>query len=456
MGDLNICLLKESNNNFNGLTNMMNRFYFTPLIDKPTRITNTTASLIDHIWVNFVCRSESNIVISNITDHYLCFSNFDRINNNNKEIIKLKFRDFSTKNKTNFINSVNQTDWFSVLSDSIDPDVQTNTLFDKLNSLYNGCFPLKTKHIGKKRLMNPWLSSGILKSIRLKHDKYKLYLNGLLSKISYKFYCKLLSRVIRSSKRIYYCNFFDRHKNNMKSTWCMINKIINSKYKPKKYVEIQLNNELIDNEVLPSVFNDYFANIGLNLKSKINSHDNVFTDFLPAPLRSSVFISPTTIDEVNKTISSIKSTKNTINKFGSCALKLVSSALSLPIKIIFNNIIETGLYPSRLKIACVVPIFKSGNKKDIENYRPISTLSCINTVIEKLLFKRINSFLNSNHVLVDTQYGFRSGRTTSDALLRLLYDAYQSMNSHNYFGVVSLDLSKAFDTVDHKILLYKL
>ena len=137
-------------------------------------------------------------------------------------------------------------------------------------------------------------------------------------------------------------------------------------------------------------------------------------------------------------------------------MKLANSNLSLPISQIFNSIIETGIYPSILKIACVIPFYKTGSRNDIENNRPISTLNCVNTVIEKLWFNRVNSFLCRYKVLVDTQYGFRGGRTTSDAVLRLLQDAYESMNDSGYFGVVSLDLSKAFDTVDHDVLQQKL
>ena len=81
-----------------------------------------------------------------------------------------------------------------------------------------------------------------------------------------------------------------------------------------------------------------------------------------------------------------------LKKIGNKTLKIVNTSLSLAITKIFNSIIKSGLYPSRLKIANVIPLFKLGNKKEIQNYRPISSLNCINTVIEKLLYNRLESF----------------------------------------------------------------
>ena len=105
-------------------------------------------------------------------------------------------------------------------------------------------------------------------------------------------------------------------------------------------------------------------------------------------------------------ISSLKSTKNLIYKIGTKTLKFNINHISILISKIFNSIVQTGIYPKKLKIAQVIPIFKSGNHKDVSNYRPISTLNCVNIVIEKLLFSRINSFLNQNNIIADTQYGF--------------------------------------------------
>ena len=123
---------------------------------------------------------------------------------------------------------------------------------------------------------------------------------------------------------------------------------------------------------------------------------------------------------------------------------------------LFNLSIQVGVFPSSLKIARVTPIFKSGDKSLFSNYRPISILSTLSKVFEKLMFKRFNSFLVRFNVMRDNQFGFRKGRSTSDAVLQFLSDSYDCLEKREHLVSVCLDLSKAFDTIDHELLFRKL
>ena len=123
---------------------------------------------------------------------------------------------------------------------------------------------------------------------------------------------------------------------------------------------------------------------------------------------------------------------------------------------IFNTVVSTGIYPNPLKISCVSPIFKKDSSLDLKNYRPISCLPLLNIIIEKLLHLRFYNFLEKHNLLFKNQFGFRRNHSTSDAVLNLLDRIYDAFESGEYFGTVMLDLSKAFDTVDHEILLFKL
>ena len=148
------------------------------------------------------------------------------------------------------------------MGDSEHPDKLTNNLLDKLYNLYNSCFPIKTKIIGLKRILNPWLSKGILKSIRIKHIKYKQTLKGELCHQSYKLYCNSLAKCIRIAKKIYYNDIFDKHKKDMRVTWKLINRIINAKNNnSNKNINLVNNdNQLINDNNVADTFNQYFVN----------------------------------------------------------------------------------------------------------------------------------------------------------------------------------------------------
>ena len=137
-------------------------------------------------------------------------------------------------------------------------------------------------------------------------------------------------------------------------------------------------------------------------------------------------------------------------------LKIASTVIAPYLAFMIEFMFNFGVFPDLLKIARVVPIFKTGDKKLVENYRPISILSSISKVIEKLLKFRILSFLNKHDVLYNRQNGFRKKFCTVYPILDILTECYDNINSYDYTCIITLDLKKAFDTVNHSILLYKL
>ena len=123
---------------------------------------------------------------------------------------------------------------------------------------------------------------------------------------------------------------------------------------------------------------------------------------------------------------------------------------------IFVTSFPEGIFPSKIKIAKVIPIFKNGMKVYVSNYRPISLLSIFSKIVEKLIASRLTTFLELNQILYPKQYGFRAGLSTSHALIDIIETIRKSIDSNKYGCGVFLDLKKAFDTVNHKILISKL
>ena len=127
-----------------------------------------------------------------------------------------------------------------------------------------------------------------------------------------------------------------------------------------------------------------------------------------------------------------------------------------PLSILYNLSLKTGKVPNGLKIAKVIPIFKKDDKTDLNNYRPISLLPTINKIFEKIICKRLLSFLTKHNFFYDLQFGFRKRYSTNLALFEIIENMYKWLDDGNYVAAIYLDIKKAFDSLDRNILLQKL
>ena len=315
-----------------------------------------------------------------------------------------------------------------------------------------------TKLISLKRLNSPWLSKALLKSINRKHNLYKRVKQQTYELEDYKIYRRTLTHLIRVAKKRYFDNKFQQCTRDIKQTWNLINSVLRpGKNKSSLHKIIHNDSEITDPAQIANAFNLHFSSIGNKLKNDLPSENTKnFSYFLPASNPNSIFFSPSTPEEVTSLIKRMKNKKQNMHSPSVKLYKLNAEVLSIPISAIFNNIISSGQYPDVLKIACVTSLFKSGDKFNVNNYRPISSLPVLNIIFEKLLHKRLSSFFDANDIFSPSQYGFRKGINTGDAVISLLNSVYKSMHNKEYHGAIFLDLSKAFDTVSHDVLIKKL
>jgi len=217
------------------------------------------------------------------------------------------------------------------------------------------------------------------------------------------------------------------------------------------------NTELTENRDIANCFNNYFCHIGDELAKKLSPSTNHYKDYLGPSQYNSFFCSNVTVNELRNIISNLSNSKSCASDdLSSWLVKTCCDSLIDPLLYLYNLSFESGIFPSCLKFAKVIPIFKKGDKFDITNYRPIALTSPLAKILEKLMHNKLNDYFEKYHLLYDYQFGFRKHYSTSFTVMDVVNLIENVTLQKKYMMGVFLDLSKAFDTVNFEILLNKL
>ena len=203
-------------------------------------------------------------------------------------------------------------------------------------------------------------------------------------------------------------------------------------------------------------FNDFFADIGQNLANQISTSDIDPLTYLDTDSDQTIFLNPTDEEEVSSIIRTLKNSSPGWDSISSVVIKASFPSFLTPLTHLLNLSLNQGIVPKELKIAKVTPIFKSGDQTLFSNYRPISILPSFSKVLEKLVQSRLTSFLEASNLLHPYQFGFREKRNTTTALISITDKILQAFNNKKSLIGLFIDFRKAFDCVNHQILLKKL
>jgi exonuclease III len=284
-GDFNMNLLNiDTHHHTNEFLNTMSTYFFRPLIQVPTRITNTSSSLIDNIFTNSPSYKECpGLLMADISDHLPIFVILDSYSHQKNKTKFVSYRPNNEKALANLQAALDEESWTETLTLS-NPDLILDSINTKLNTLYNHNFPLTTRkaRIYKTKL-KPWLSPSLLKSCKTKNKLYKIYLKTKTTRAleKYKRYKNKLTNILRKCEKQYYTNLLELHKTNLKMTWKIIKEILHHQGPNLTNVPLIINGIMIeDPATIANEFNDYYASVRPKMAANVPPSSQHYSSYL--------------------------------------------------------------------------------------------------------------------------------------------------------------------------------
>lgn len=468
LGDYNIDLLKESSKDTEMFEDFFLQYGFAPVISIPTHERlNCKSTCIDNILTN----SCDAVMLSGtlpkirLGEHMPIFEVLKTVLPRSLEQQKTyKLYEFSNSNVNKFIEKLSTS--IEHLVPSVNFSEFTELFENTLNATCKLAQPKETK---RTPLNNPWITDAISAAVDRKHALREEWTDSI-TKLNpdgdavlhenFRKYRKVLQHIINNAKNTYKCNKLIENKENSRKTWQLINEIRGKSKKVLKPPFLINNERIFERRVIANEFNKYFNSIASKLNDEIDQDKlsdlafSSFEDYLFPSHPQSIYLHDCDAEEI---LDIIKQLEN--NKSSDIPIKVIKKSAHVfcyTLSQYFNTLMKAGKFPDVLKLGKITPVYKKGNPELLGNYRPVSTLPIFGKIFEKVIYSRIYKYALSQNLLNENQFGFRQSHSTCHAVNFSVSLVQEALKKNKHVIGIFVDLSKAFDTIDHKILLKKL
>lgn len=462
VGDINIDILKKSSTNSSYMNMLYNNSmipYINSLITREEMVDGRlTSSCIDHI--NLRCNLNKYLVTSavikdKLADHYFV-------------ALTLSHKDSTLKprNSTEYIDiidnkavdeKIQHVEW-DKFQETEEPKELYENIVSQLSSIYESSIRRTKKNDNK--YTTPWVSERLKQQIKLRNNVLKKWQNNKNNRLFYEEYKVIrntTTNMIKKEKRIYFYKLFQESQGNMVQTWKIINNLMDRKIFEPNESKLKRNFQTDDLPGLSNNFNKNFINQVLEIKERNRgpTMDVQTVDYIPHGHMSSMYLRKASYKDVNCILKKMKKRGQGFDKVRSKDIVNHSIIFTPILTKLINLMLEKNFIPDELKVSSITPLYKKGKSDVLGNYRPVGSLSIIDKVLEKHINIHTQNYLEDNNIIPDFQYGFQKGKST----ISLLQDVSELINSaldqRKCIVILCLDLSFAFDTIDHSVLLKK-
>ena len=469
LGDLNINLINKQKHIRNGIKRykeFCSLYGLEQLISTPTRVTMNSSSILDHILTNSTDRvSQSGVIDTGLSDHQLiyCTRKITRTKfNSHKNITIRSLKNYSQDVYLEELNKINFPDYskFTDINDAY------SDFIGKVSLTIDKIAPMKEIRI--KNSSKEWFDEEILEEIE-KRDK-------LLAKFkksrqpsdsqNYKIARNKVQGMIKKKQKNFIAEKLNQNIGKPKELWKSLKSLgLPSKQQSSSTICLEKDGILsFDHKANAEIFKDFYSNLASDLVKKLPNPPNKFGTgtvreyYKNLNLEEKSFaFEPTTHAVVLKLLEDLNPSKSAgLDNIAGKFLKEGASILASPLTDLCNLSISLSSFPDECKVAKLKPLYKKETKTKPKNYRPISLLPLISKIIEKIIHNQTQSFLDENKILYTYQSGFRKHYSTDTCLSYLTDRLRNGFEKGLLTGMILIDLQKAFDTIDHSILLEKM